>query len=262
MLFSFLHNRPNGSFVSPVTCCAREKGAIIPFLKTAINNCDQPTIPIVLLLIQLSNLLSLSKVFCVVGFSKFFARMSQKDAKTAKNKHGVKVMGLKKDSPAPTPISTSSATVDPQEILDVQPVQHESPKSAKPDFPKKKFKSRYSTRYRHSMKGKSYVSSTSPIDIPDEDDVDEIITKVVDSVSQETAAEIESPDVRPNVATSGTSGNPIFATPLAVVVDEPIVEEPESEDEESVDQDSEEETEEEKSDPSTDDDVINQTIVQ
>src|ERR1044072_682254 len=199
MLFSFLHNRPNGSFISPVTCCAREKGAMIPFLKTAINNRDQPTIPIVLLLIQLSNPLSLSKVFCVVGFSKLFARMSQKAAKIAKNKHGVKVMGLKNDSPSPTPISTSSVTVDPQEILDVQPVQHESPKSAKPDVPKKKFKSRYSTRYRHSMKGKGSLSSTSPIDIPDEDDVDEVITKVVDSISKETAAGIESPDVRPNV---------------------------------------------------------------
>ena len=188
--------------------------------------------------------------------------MSQKAAKIAKNKHGVKVMGLKNDSPSPTPISTSSVTVDPQEILDVQPVQHESPKSAKPDVPKKKFKSRYSTRYRHSMKGKGSLSSTSPIDIPDEDDVDEVITKVVDSISKETAAEIESPDVRPNVATSGTSENPISPTPIAVVVDEPIVEEPESEDEESADQDSEEETEEEKSDPSKDDEVLNQTIVQ
>src|ERR1044072_7962103 len=171
-------------------------------------------------------------------------------------------MGLKKDSLAPTPISTSSVTVDPQEILDVQPVEHESPKSAKPDVPKKKFKSRYSTRYRHSMKGKSTLSSTSPIDIPNEDDIDEVITKVVDSIYKETAAEIESQDVRPNVATSGTSENPISPTPIAVVVDEPIVEEPESEDEESADQDSEEETEEEKSDPSKHDDVINQTTVQ
>src|ERR1044072_1173543 len=91
MLFPFLHNRPNGYFISPVTCCAREKGAIIPFSKTAINNRDQPTILIVLLLIQLSNLLSLSKVFCVVAFSKFFAKMSQKAAKVDKTKHGVKV---------------------------------------------------------------------------------------------------------------------------------------------------------------------------
>ena len=81
------------------------------------------------------------------------------------------------------------------------------------------------------MKGKGSVSSTSPIDIPYEDDVDEVITKVIDSVSQETAAKIESPDVRPNVATSGTSENPIFETPLVVIVDEPIIEEPESEDE-------------------------------
>jgi hypothetical protein len=112
------------------------------------------------------------------------------------------------------------------------------------------------------MKGKSTLSSTSPIDIPNEDDIDEVITKVVDSIYKETAAEIESQDVRPNVATSGTSENPISPTPIAVVVDEPIVEEPESEDEESADQDSEEETEEEKSDPSKDDEVLNQTIVQ
>src|ERR1044072_6730217 len=138
MLCPFLHNRPYAYFISPVTCCARVKEAIIPFLKKAINNRDQPTILIVLLLIQLSNLSSLSKVFCVVEFSKLLAKMSQKAAKVAKTKHGVKVMGLKKDSPAT--ISTSSATVDPQEILDAQQIQHESSKSDQPAFPKKKFK--------------------------------------------------------------------------------------------------------------------------
>ena len=112
------------------------------------------------------------------------------------------------------------------------------------------------------MKGKGSLTSTFPIDIPDEDDADEVITRVVDSISQEAATEIESPDVGPNVATLDTSENPIPATPISMAVDEPIIGEPASEDEESTDQDSDEETEEEQSDPPKDDEAFNQTSVQ
>ena len=80
-------------------------------------------------------------------------------------------MGLKKDSSASKPISSATPIVEHQETLNIKPLQHEPPLVTQPDFPKKKFKTRYSTRYRHSMKGKGSASSTTPIEILDEDDV-------------------------------------------------------------------------------------------
>src|ERR1044072_1264922 len=70
------------------------------------------------------------------------ARMSSKSSKVLKNKHGVKVMGLTKDSSATSSHHVSNALVEHQETLDVQPLLHEPSLSVQPDFPKKVFKTK------------------------------------------------------------------------------------------------------------------------
>src|ERR1044072_3976524 len=105
MLFPFWLNRSNGSFLSPITWCAREVEAIIPFSEKSINNRAYHRFFIVLSLPQLPKLLLLFKTLCFTFFSILTARMSSKSAKIDKNKHGVKVIGLKKDSSESKPIS-------------------------------------------------------------------------------------------------------------------------------------------------------------
>src|ERR1044072_1315666 len=204
MLFPFWLNRSNVSFLSPITWCAREIEAIIPFSENSIYNPVSHRFSIVP---QLPKLLSLYKTLCSTFFLILTARMSSKSAKIAKNKHGVKVMGLKKDSSTSKLVSSASALVEHQETLNLTPLQHEPPLAAQPDFPKKKFKTRYSTRYRHSIKGKCSASSTTPIEILDEEDltVDEVITKVVDDILGEAATKAMGPDVVPDVTTTGIS---------------------------------------------------------
>src|ERR1044072_8230820 len=124
MLFSFLANRSNGSILSPITCRARDKKKIIPYLHKFINKRAHPCFRIVL---TLPKPLILSKSFYLVILSNLTASMSQKSAKIAKNKHGVRVMGLKNDSSTSTPVSKSSALVEHQETLNLQPLQHDSP---------------------------------------------------------------------------------------------------------------------------------------
>ena len=124
MLFFFLANRSNDSFLSPITCIARDKKEIIPYLHKSINKRVHPCFLIVL---TLPKALILSKPFCLAILSNLTARMSQKSAKISKNKHGVRVMGLKSDSSASTPVSKSSALVEHQETLNLQPLQHEPP---------------------------------------------------------------------------------------------------------------------------------------
>ena len=134
MLFSFLLNCSNGSFLSPITWCAREVKVIIPFLENSINNCTQPT---PLILFSLNQLLPLSKPSSPTTSLDLTAAMSSKLAKVAKNKHGVKVMGLKKDSSESPSVPKTSAMVESQETLNLQPLQHEPPRFTKPDFAKK-----------------------------------------------------------------------------------------------------------------------------
>src|ERR1044072_6749837 len=125
MLFSFLINRSNGSLLSPITWCARAVEVIIPFLENPINNCAQPTSLIVISLCQLLPLLKPSSPTTPLNLS---ATMSSKSAKIAKNKHGVKVMGLKKDSSESPSVPKSSAPVESQVTLNLQPPQHEPPR--------------------------------------------------------------------------------------------------------------------------------------
>ena len=124
MLFSFLANHPNSSILSPITCITRDKKEIIPYLHKSINKRDNPCFLIVL---TLPKPLILSKPFFLTILSNLTARMSQKSAKIAKNKHGVKVMGLKSDSSASTPVSNSFALVEHHETLNLKPLQHEPP---------------------------------------------------------------------------------------------------------------------------------------
>ena len=134
MLFSFLLNRSNDSFLSPITWCAREVEVIIPFLENSINNCTQPTS---LIVFSLNQLLPLSKPSSPTTPLNLTATMSSKSAKIAKNKHGVKVMGPKKDS-SESPSSPKPYTpVESQETLNLQPPQQEPPRFTKPDFAKK-----------------------------------------------------------------------------------------------------------------------------
>src|ERR1044072_3208210 len=163
--------------------------------------------------------------------------MSSKTTKVAKNKHGVRVMGLKKDSSTTSSVPVSTALVEHQETLNVQPLLHEPPQAVQPDLPKKKFKSkpRSSSRLRNSMKGKGSASSTTPIEILDEDDVivDEVITKVVDDILEEAATKVMGPDVIPEPATSGDLKNPNSTNNVDTSDGKPIVDHPESEEEES-----------------------------
>src|ERR1044072_120693 len=165
------------------------------------------------------------------------ARMSSKSSKVLKNKHGVKVMGLTKDSSATSSHPVSNALVEHQETLDVQPLLHEPPLSVQPDFPKNVFKtkSRYSSRLRNSKKGKRSTPSTAPIEIPDDDvvNVAEVITEVVDSILEETAAKVMEKDVVPDAATSGDSEIPNTTNPVDPSICTPTVNHPASDEEAS-----------------------------
>ena|ERR1044072_4231229 len=118
MIFSFLADRSNGSILSPITCRARDKKEIIPYMHKSINKRINLSFLIVLTLPKLP---LLAKPLCLAILSNLTARMFQKAAKIAKNKHGVKVMGLKSDSSLSSPISTSSVLVEHQKTLNLQP---------------------------------------------------------------------------------------------------------------------------------------------
>ena len=117
MKLPFSINRPNNSTLSQIPCSPREKKAIILFMHTSINISANPYFFIVLYFSQLPPYSKLPYSLC----SLVFVKMSQKAAKIAKNKHGVKVMGLKKDSSATPSVPMSSALVEPQETLNLQP---------------------------------------------------------------------------------------------------------------------------------------------
>src|ERR1044072_1276277 len=119
MKISFSANRPNGSILSPILCDARVKNSIILFVHMPINIGANPCFCIVL---HFSQLPPFSKLLYCICFC-VTVRMSSKTSKVAKSKHGVKVMGLTKDSSTPSsPVSTT--LVEHQETLDVQPLLH------------------------------------------------------------------------------------------------------------------------------------------
>src|ERR1044072_6706781 len=215
MSVAFLANCPNGSILSPISCSTRNGNTIISYLLEPIN---QATISQVIAfhtfqVILLANPNQLPPSLFIL------ATMSSKKSKVTTTKQGVKVMNLSGSSPASSP-DLSSTIVKHQETLDIQPLLHAPPLDVQPDFPKKEFKkkSRYSSRLVSSTKSQGTSSSAAPIVIPHEPDVpvEEVITKVVESILQEDVS-----NVTPDVPTSCTSGV------------EPIVQQPESESEES-----------------------------
>src|ERR1044072_4528824 len=107
------------------------------------------------------------------------------------------------DTSASPKVSKSSAIVEHQETLDLYPLQHEPPKTAEKELLKKKFKTRFSNRYHHSMKRKAFVSTVTPIEIPDDDDVnvDEVITTAVNAILEEVDDDVMGSDVEPDAAT-------------------------------------------------------------
>src|ERR1044072_4228713 len=153
MKVSFSANRPNSFILSPIPCSAREKISIILFVHMSINISAKPCFCIVLHFSQLPphSKLPYSPCSCVI------VKMSSKNTKVVKNKHGVKIMGLKKDSTATPYIPHSSAMVESHETLNLQPLQHEPPMISKPDFAKKKFKTGTSKRYRSSLMGSASI---------------------------------------------------------------------------------------------------------
>src|ERR1044072_555337 len=178
MLFSFSINYLNGSFLSPITCRAREEKEIIPYLHKSINKRANPCYLIVL---TLPKLLLLSKSLSLASLSYLTARMSQKAAKIATNKHSVKVMGLKNDSFVSPSIS----------------------KPTKPDFSKKKFKTGTSKRYRSSLMGSASIPASTPMETQEEDvNMDKVITTAVNSILEETADKVIGSDVEYDVTTS------------------------------------------------------------
>src|ERR1044072_2457600 len=131
----FFYNHLNDSFLSPITCSAREENTIIPFLITSINNHSKPTFFIVFLVLQLLLFLKpLSFSTCV----RLSVTMSSKSSKIAKNKHGVRMRGLSKDSTASQYATENPIPAESTKALDVQPLQQAISKPIKPDFAKKK----------------------------------------------------------------------------------------------------------------------------
>ena len=245
MQFLLFANCLNGSILPPITCRARKGITIISYLLEPINQVSthhQITVlnPPQLRLLANPNLLPPSSIA--------LDSMSSKKPKITKTKKGVRVMNpFAGSSAVPETHSLSSALVEHQETLDVQPLLHAPPPAVKPKLPQKSFKkqSRYSSRLRNTTKGATTTSSSNPIDIPDDEDVNMAeVNKVVDSVLKSANVEPEK-DVIPDATTSGIAVKPISSTSQTAT---PIVEEPEDESEEE--SDSEESKEEEAEDAS------------
>src|ERR1044072_6918055 len=115
MIFSFYPNHLNDYFFSSISGCARARKAIVPFPQTPIYNRAKPHSHIVLsfsqMLIQSWLLSALFMPHFTPSRFRNQETMSHKSVKVAKNKHGVKVMGLKGDSFASPKVSKSSAIV-------------------------------------------------------------------------------------------------------------------------------------------------------
>ena len=148
--------------------------------------------------------------------------------KVVKTKYGVKTMGLKGRSSASPRVSQPSKD-DPQEVLNIQPLQHHAPaKVVKADLPKKKFKTRTSGRYRHSLRGGGYSNTDASIVVLNEEEinVDEIIGEDVNTILEEVVKETEAQDVATDVETSGMPETLVPETLVDVIVVDPVQEVP------------------------------------
>src|ERR1044072_3138207 len=180
MQFSFLLNYLNGSFLSTIPCCAREEYLIMIFFIFSINNCLNPTISIVCLLDQTSTILKSLFSSCL---PLHLLIMSSKSSKIAKNKHGVRMRGVPKEtSSIPIQTETPGSTTTKQP-LDVEPLQH-AISTVKGDFTKKMFKTGTSKRYRSSMPRDVSIPAHNPVLEVEEEEIN------VDAIIRETAEKI------------------------------------------------------------------------
>src|ERR1044072_8679861 len=182
MQFSFLINHLNDSFLSPIPCCAREEYLIMIFLIFSINNGLNPTISIVYLVNQISSILKSLFSPCL---SLQLPIMSSKASKIAKNKHGVRMRGVPKEtSSTPIPTETPSSTTTKQPV-EVEPFQHAISSPVKGDFSKKLFKTGTSKRYHSSM--------PKDVSIPAPNPVPEVVEEEINvyGIIRETAEKIQ-----------------------------------------------------------------------
>src|ERR1044072_5253891 len=176
--------------------------------------------------------------------------MASKSSKIAKNKHGVRMIALEKDSTASPTASKNPIPTESKQSLNVEPLQHAISKPIKGDFTKKKFMTGTSKRYKSSLSGIS-IPAAAPVTEAEEEalDVDDIIMQTTAEILSEAADHVLGSDVGPDVTISGNPKSPNLETPVAVPVEEPIGVQSENEKEDSADQESEEEQEEDGSEP-------------
>jgi hypothetical protein len=128
--------------------------------------------------------------------------MSAKSSKIAKNKHGVRMRGLEKDSTASPTASKNPISAGSKQGLNVEPLQHAVSKPVKGDFTKKKFKTGTSKRYKSSLSGIS-IPAGNPVPEAEDDalNVDEIIMKTAEEILNQAEEDALGPDVGPDATT-------------------------------------------------------------
>src|ERR1044072_2061743 len=196
MQVSFLLNHLNGSFLSPISCCAREEYLIMIFFIVSINNGLNPTISIVCLVHQTCFIIKSLFPSCL---SLQLPIMSSKYSKIAKNKHGVRMRGVPNEtSSTPTPKETPSSTTT-KKPLEVEPLQHAISSPVKGDFSKKLFKTGTSKRYRSSMPQDVSIPAPNPVPeaVEEEINVDTIIKETAEKILNEAADQVLGSDVDP-----------------------------------------------------------------
>src|ERR1044072_2903471 len=126
----------------------------------SINNDLNPTISIVHLVNQTASILKSLFFLCL---SLQLPIMSSKSSKVAKNKHGVRMRGVPKETSS-TPISTETPSpTTTKQPLEVEPLQHAISSLVKGDFTKKLFKTGTSKRYRSSMPREVSIPAPNPV---------------------------------------------------------------------------------------------------
>src|ERR1044072_5437064 len=203
----FLHNHFNGYFLSPIPCCAREENLIMIFLILSINNGLNPNIFIVFLVNPSASILKSLFSLCL---SLQLPIMSSKSSKIAKNKHGVRMRGVSKESSStPAPAETPSSNI-PKPPMEVEPIQHVFSSPVKGDFSKKLFKTGTSKRYRSSMPREGPIPAPNPVPVVEEEEinVDAIIRETTEKILNEAADQVLASNVEPEAATSCNPKSP------------------------------------------------------
>src|ERR1044072_6145929 len=242
----FLHNHLNGYFLSPIPCCAREENLIMIFLILSINNGLNPTIFIVFLVNLSASILKSLFSLCL---SLKLPIMSSKSSKIAKNKHGVRMRGVSKESSStPAPAETPSSTI-PKPPMEVEPIQHVFSSPVKGDFSKKQFKTGTSKRYRSSMPREGPLPAANPVPVVEEEEinVDAIIRETTEKILNEAADQVLASNVEPEAATSGNPKSPNLESTKNPTGKGDV---------DSSDKESEKEPEEDVSEPSLDGDDV------